>query len=109
VFIFEDNEDFQVEILDQIMSSSNSVMEKGVRFVNDNIEFLEIPNLFTLSEVMYDMLLQTLREKNPVIQSWELVLGRVNSKLPFVCVERKLTTIDYEQMMMEAQHIVDKK
>ncbi len=69
MFILQDNEDFQVEIPDQTMSSSNSVMEKGVQLVTDNIEFLEISNFFTLSEVIDDMLLETIREKNPIIQS----------------------------------------
>jgi len=61
MFVYEDNEDFQVEILDHMMSSSNSAMEKEVRFVTNNIKFLEIPNLFTLSKVTTDMLLETTR------------------------------------------------
>jgi len=28
----------------------------------------------------------------------------VNSELPFVCGKKQFTTIDYEQMVMEAQH-----
>jgi hypothetical protein len=104
MFSYEDNENFQVEILDHMMSSSNNAMEREVRFVTNNIKFHKIPNLFTLSKVTNDILLETTKETNLVIQSWELILGRVNSELPFVCVKKKFTTIDYEQMVMEAQH-----
>ncbi len=33
----------------------------------------------------------------------------MNFELLSVCVKRKLTIIDYEQMVMEVQHIVDKE
>jgi hypothetical protein len=29
--------------------------------------------------------------------------------LPPICVRRKFSTVDYEQMVMEVQHIIDKK
>jgi hypothetical protein len=109
MFVYEDNEDFQVEIPNHIMSSSNSAMEKEVKFVTNNIKFPKIPNFFTLSKVTNDMLLETTRETNSIIQSRELILGRMNSKLPFVCVKSKFTTIDYEQMVMEVQHINKEK
>jgi hypothetical protein len=44
MFVFKDNEDFQVGIPNQMMSFSNSAMEKEVRFVTKNTDFPEIPN-----------------------------------------------------------------
>jgi hypothetical protein len=74
MFVYKDNEDFQVEIRDQTMSSFNSAMEKEVRFVTKNIESPELPYFFTLSKVIDDMLLETTRKTDPIIQNQELVL-----------------------------------
>ncbi len=46
MFVYEDNEDFQVEMSDHMMSSFNNVMENDVRFVTNNTKFPEIPYQF---------------------------------------------------------------
>jgi hypothetical protein len=87
LFVYKDNEDFHVEICYQMMSSFNSAMEKEVKFVTKNTKSPKLPNFFTLSKVIDDMLLETTRKTNPIIQSQELVFGGMEFELPFVCVK----------------------
>jgi len=103
MFVSDENEDFHVEILNQVVFVSKNATKDGIQFMTNNFEFHEMPNLFTLSKVTDDILLEITKEKDLVMKSHELALGGFTFELFPICVKRKIITIDYEQMVMEMQ------
>jgi hypothetical protein len=60
---------------------------------------------------MDELLLETTKEKDLIMQGQVLVFGRVTFGgvtfgLPPVCAKRKFSRIDYEQMVMEVHHTI---
>jgi len=103
MFVLDENEDFQVEVLNKVVFVSKNATKNGIQFMTSNFEFHEMPNFFTLSKVMNDLLLEITKEKNLVMKSHELALGGLTFELfPFV-QKKYITTIDYEQLVMEVQ------
>lgn len=85
IFVSNDNEDFQVEVLDQVVFVSKSAIENEVCFRTDSSKFHEMPNLFTLSKKSDDLLLKTTKGKGQLMQSQELALKKMSSILPPIC------------------------
>jgi hypothetical protein len=103
LFVSDENEDFQVEVLNQMVFVSKNATKDGIQFMTSNFEFHEMPNLFTLLKVTNDLLLETKKKEDLVMKSHELALRRLTFELLPICAKRMITTIDYEQMVMEVQ------
>jgi hypothetical protein len=95
MFVLDENEDFQVEVLNQVVFVSKNATKDGIQFMTNNFKFHEIPNLFTLSKVTDDLLLETIKEKDLVMESHELWLleDSLLNCFPFVQKERLLQLI----------------
>jgi hypothetical protein len=82
---------------------SKNATKDGIQFMTSNFEFHEMPNLFALSKVTNDLLLEITKENDLVMKSHVLALGGLTFELLPICAKRKITTIDYKQMVMEVQ------
>ncbi len=103
MFVSNENEDFQGEVLNQVVFVSKNAMKDGIQFMINNSKFHEMPNLFTLSKVTDDLLLETTKEKYLVMKCHELALGGCTFELLPICANFFFIIIDYEQMVMEVQ------
>jgi len=86
-----------------VVFASKNATKDGIQFMIGNFEFHEMPNLFTLSKLMDDLLLETTKEKDLIIKNHESALGGLTFELLPICAKRKFIAIDYEQMVMEVQ------